>query len=71
MYVRMQGYHEEAREQAQHFFAGTPLLKYARANVLDYGDEFPRLPADVNPLHPGMSRPVLGWPLNDIGAVAL
>ena len=31
------------------------MLKYARANVLDYADEYPRLPQDVNPLNPG------GW----------
>ena len=48
-----QGYNEEMTEQQRHHFLGTPLRKYARANVLDYGDEFPRLPNDVNPLNPG------------------
>lgn len=49
-----QGYVEEGEEQRRHLFPGSPLIKYARANVLDYGDEFPRLPHDVNPLNPGM-----------------
>jgi len=53
-------YKLEEEEVARHYGPGeNPLDKYRGVAVADYGDEWPRLPADLNPLDPALADPAV------------
>ena len=54
--------HEEGQPRARgrrRKGRSNPLEKYRHANVVDYGDEFPRLPQGMNPLNPALADPAV------------
>jgi len=51
-------YDLEVKELARHS-GFSPLEKYCAVSVSDYGDEWPRLPPEINPLDPALADPAV------------
>lgn len=56
---REPGSYKLEEEEAARYYEENPLEKYRGVAVADYGDEWPRLPPDLNPLEPALADPAV------------